>query len=67
MQVGAALKKVIPSVCKREDLFITGKLWNTSHKPEYVEAELDESLSELGLDYVDLYREPYTIDDPCYH
>ncbi|KAI0785731.1 Aldo/keto reductase [Abortiporus biennis] len=54
-EVGRALKKVIPSVVKREELFITSKLWNCSHRPEHVEAELNETLSQLGLDYLDLY------------
>ena len=54
-EVGAALKKVIPSVVKREELFITSKLWNTEHKRERVEAALDDTLKELGLDYLDLY------------
>lgn len=53
------MKKVIPSVVKREELFITTKLWNTSHKPELVEKELDESLKQLGLEYVDLYRKSH--------
>lgn len=54
-EVGAALKKVIPSVVTREELFITSKLWNTSHRPEEVEKELDETLSQLGIEYLDLY------------
>ena len=54
-EVGAALKKVIPSVVKREELFITSKLWNSSHQPQEVEKELDETLSQLGLEYLDLY------------
>ncbi|KIK33591.1 hypothetical protein CY34DRAFT_99325, partial [Suillus luteus UH-Slu-Lm8-n1] len=31
-EVGRALKKVIPSVVTREQLFITSKLWNCSHQ-----------------------------------
>lgn len=58
-QVGRALKKVIPSVVKREELFITSKLWNNSHQPDQVVKELDETLSLLGLDYLDLYRALY--------
>ncbi|KAF5354977.1 hypothetical protein D9756_005533 [Leucocoprinus leucothites] len=54
-EVGRALKKVIPSVVKREDLFITSKLWNHSHQPNQVEKELDETLAQLGVDYLDLY------------
>ncbi|KAJ6623933.1 NADP-dependent oxidoreductase domain-containing protein [Mycena sp. CBHHK59/15] len=54
-EVGAALKKVIPSVVKREELFITSKCWNSAHQPAEVEKELDETLKQLGVDYVDLY------------
>lgn len=55
VEIGETLKKVIPSVVKREELFITGKLWNSSHKAADVEKELDLTLQELGLDYLDLY------------
>jgi len=54
-EVGAALKKVIPSVVKREELFVSSKLWNTSHHPDEVEKALDETLSQLGIEYLDLY------------
>ncbi|KAK4547923.1 hypothetical protein LTR36_010642 [Oleoguttula mirabilis] len=53
-EVGEGLKKAFDSgVCKREDVFVTSKLWCTYHrKPE---ENLDEGLKKLGLDYVDLY------------
>jgi len=54
-EVGAALKNLIPSVVKREDLFITSKVWNSSHQPSEVEKELNETLKQLGTDYLDLY------------
>ncbi|KAF5302644.1 hypothetical protein FQR65_LT08485 [Abscondita terminalis] len=52
--VGLAAK-IIEGVVKREDLFITTKLWNTHHRPAIVETALINSLKNLGLDYIDLY------------
>lgn len=54
-EVGSALKKVIPSVVKRSELFITSKLWNNAHRAENVAAAYQETLDELGLEYLDLY------------
>jgi len=40
---------------KREDLFVTTKLWNDVRGYDETIAAFDESLEKLGLDYVDLY------------
>ena len=38
-EVGAGIKKALDEgICKREDLFVVSKLWNTFHRPEHVEA-----------------------------
>ena len=55
-QVGQGIKRALDSgVCKREELFVTSKLWNTFHAPEHVTAACKKSLDDLGLDYLDLY------------
>lgn len=55
-EVAQGLKKAFAELpIKREDIFITSKLWNSQHRPELVPAALDDCLNELGLDYLDLY------------
>lgn len=55
-QVGAALKELFANgTVRREDLFVTTKLWNNNHRPERVKPALQASLDRLGLDTVDLY------------
>ena len=55
-QVGSALKELFANrTVRREDLFVTTKLWNNNHRPERVEPALRASLDRLGLDTLDLY------------
>ncbi|KAF3897363.1 Glycerol 2-dehydrogenase (NADP(+)) GCY1 [Trichophyton interdigitale] len=39
----------------RGEVFLTSKLWNTHHRPEFVEPACDKTLQDLGVDYLDLY------------
>jgi diketogulonate reductase-like aldo/keto reductase len=54
-QVGAALKRVMASGVRREELWITSKVWNDRHGDGEVIAACKQSLRDLGLDYLDLY------------
>lgn len=55
-EVGLALKDLFAQhIVRRDDLFITTKLWNNNHRPERVKPALQASLNRLGLDSVDLY------------
>ena len=56
--VGKAIKN---SSIKREDIFVTSKLWVSDFNYQRAKAGIDASLQKLGLDYMDLYllHQPY--------
>ncbi|XP_061200961.1 aldo-keto reductase family 1 member A1 isoform X1 [Neopsephotus bourkii] len=56
-EIGEAFQECLGAskVIKREDLFVTSKLWNTKHHPEDVEPALRKTLEDLKLNYLDLY------------
>jgi len=53
--VGAALEEIRRGGIKREDLWITSKLWNDKHGEDDVIASCRKSLADLRLEYLDLY------------
>ena len=77
--VGKALKQSIDEsngALKREDFFITSKIWNTHHSRDLVDKNVKETLENLGIDYLDLLllhwpfgyaentgKEPFPFDD----
>lgn len=60
--VGAAIKEAIEiGLVKREELFITTKLWADCASYDGVKQTFAKSMKKLGLDYLDLYliHQPY--------
>jgi diketogulonate reductase-like aldo/keto reductase len=54
--VGDALQEVFRGgKIRREEVFVTTKLWNTNHRPERVKPAFDASCRRLQVDYVDCY------------
>ncbi len=50
--LAAAIKE---RLCRRDDVWITSKLWNTYHGRQHVRPALERTLRDLKLDYLDLY------------
>jgi diketogulonate reductase-like aldo/keto reductase len=54
--VGEAMQEVFSAgAVRREDVFVTTKLWNTNHRPERVAPAFEASLRRLRIDYADSY------------
>ena len=55
-EVGEGLQRSFnEKICKRDQLWITSKLWNTYHHPKHVRPALERTLKDLQVDHLDLY------------
>ena len=63
--IGRALQDVRRSGVRREELWITSKLWNDRHGEGQVAVSCEQSLRDLQLDYLDLYLVHWPF--PNYH
>ncbi|MBD9564048.1 aldo/keto reductase [Pseudomonas sp. PDM09] len=55
-KIGVAFQQVFAAgSIRREDVFITTKLWNTNHRPERVKPAFEASCQRLQADYIDCY------------
>lgn len=65
-EIGRALHEVFSSgLVKREELFVSSKVWNDKHGPGDTIKSCEQTLKDLGLDYLDLYLVHWPF--PNYH
>ncbi|XP_053680716.1 1,5-anhydro-D-fructose reductase-like [Anopheles nili] len=56
VEIGQAIRaKIAEGVIRREDIFVTTKLWNTFHDPQHVEEAFRRSFDMLDIGYIDLF------------
>jgi diketogulonate reductase-like aldo/keto reductase len=63
--VGSSLEAILRSGIKREELWVTSKVWNDKHGEEDVIASCRKSLADLRLDYLDMFLVHWPF--PNYH
>ncbi len=55
-EIGEAFKRCFDEgIVTRDELFVQSKLWNSNHRPDHVWPDLEQTLKDLQLDYVDMY------------
>ncbi|QOV20397.1 aldo/keto reductase [Blautia liquoris] len=65
-KIGVTLEKLFQDkIVSREELFVTGKVWNDMHGDGQIEKSCKNSLKDLKIDYFDLYLVHWPF--PNYH
>jgi diketogulonate reductase-like aldo/keto reductase len=54
-EIGKVFKDLFQNELRREEVWITSKLWNDKHGEDDVIASCEKSLADLQIDYLDLY------------
>ncbi len=55
-EVGTGLQRALSDgVCRRDEVWVTSKLWNSYHAKEHVRQAAERSLRDLQLEVLDLY------------
>jgi len=54
-EIGVSFETILRDGIRREELWITSKLWNDKHGEDDVISSCRKSLADLRLDYLDLY------------
>ncbi len=63
--IGQAFRDILRGGVRREDLWVTSKLWNDKHAPRDVAPACEQSLRDLQVDYLDLFLVHWPF--PNYH
>ena len=55
-EAGDGIRRALAAgLCRRDELWVTSKLWNTFHAPRHVRPACERTLRDLGIDHLDLY------------
>ena len=63
--IGGSLRRLLASGIRRDELWITSKLWNDKHAGRDVILSCEQSVRDLQLEYLDLYLVHWPF--PNYH